>query len=91
MLPNNTKEEIDQYVSRGVPPGGFLAAVLANDLFAAVTSAGEDNLPNLESVCRYVQDSTPPGCHGSHARVSGWLLCFTSNENDLNDVPVNER
>lgn len=91
MLPVDTKERIDQYVLRGIPPGSFLSAVLAEDLFGAVTEADEDNLPNLKSVCRYVIDTTPATCRGSYADVSGWLSLLARHGNDLNDVPMSER
>ncbi len=91
MLPVNIKERIDRYVQQGVPLGGFLSAVLANDLFAAVTKADDDNLLNLESIVRYVYDVSPSTCHGTYAAIAKWLKLLAKYGNDLNDVPMSER
>lgn len=35
-IPEHTKAALDRYVNDRIPPGGFLTAVLTNDLTGAV-------------------------------------------------------
>ncbi len=90
MIPQDVKERIDRYVRQGVTPGGFLHAVLSNDLFEAVTRADETNLFNLEGICRYVYDSTPNLCHGSPANVKNWLRLLEKYGHDIDKIPKEE-
>ena len=47
MIPAHTKAALDRYVNDRLLPGGFLTAVLSNDLFGAVGSADSENLAAL--------------------------------------------
>ena len=69
----NVKESLDRYVSHGIRPGGFLTAVLANDLMQAVGRADEDNQRDLVEICRYVYNHMPYVCHGSYDAVKKWI------------------
>jgi hypothetical protein len=55
-----------------VPVGGFLTAVLANDLFESVCRADEDNYAALRSIVNYVYNCMPSPCHGSREKVAAW-------------------
>ena len=43
-IPEHTKGALDRYVDHGLEPGGFLTAVLTNDLFGAVARADSENI-----------------------------------------------
>lgn len=73
MMPRAAKAGIDLYVDRGVPTGGFLYAVLTNNLFEAFARADEGNKANLETICDYIYSFTPAICYGSEERVAKWL------------------
>ncbi len=66
-------ESLDAYVTYGRPTGGFLQAVLCNDLMGAVGAADETSLANLLGICRYVYNDMPANCHGSSQAVAAWL------------------
>ena len=68
-----TKEGLDRYAQRSISPGGFLYAVLSNDLFETIGRADEDNLRDLFEICSYVYNNMPSDCHGSPEKVDNWL------------------
>lgn len=69
MIPIKTKQALDRYVAEGCIPGGFLLAVLTNDLMGAVFRADEENLPALPHICRYVYNEIPSSCWGTKEKV----------------------
>jgi hypothetical protein len=74
-LKNNSavKAAIDAYVSRGEHPGGFVLAVLENDLFAAHCRAGAENTRLLDDIIEYVYNHTPYYCWGSAKATQEWM------------------
>jgi len=60
------------YYERGLSPGGFGRAFLANDLQAAVSRADSFNRQYLVDMVRWAQMTLPPECWGSHEIVDKW-------------------
>lgn len=52
-------EGFRRYFEQGVMPGSFLQAVLANDLYKAVTRADAVNIGRLRDIMIWVQDHAP--------------------------------
>jgi len=73
MIPDRTKQTIDDYVKHGWNPGGFVTAVLANDLMNSFGRADEENQVAMLSIVKYVYNNTPMSCHGSYEAVNAWL------------------
>ena len=71
--PQNVIESFERYVKHGIPTGGFLRAVLENDLMGAVGRADRNNGPLLPHICAYVYSCMPEDCWGSPAIVTKWL------------------
>jgi len=71
MVSNTIKESLQRWVDYGVPPGGFLLAVLRNDL-GAVTLADAQNFPNIKDIYVYVYNELPSDCWGSDQKVIAW-------------------
>lgn len=67
------KKAIDRYVENGIPTGGFLKAVLENDLSGAITRADPKGLENLPHIVCYVYNEIPGSTWGTPNRVSIWL------------------
>ena len=67
------KDALDRYAQDRCPTGGFLRAVLENDLMEAIGSADEGNLMCLHEICSYVYNHIPFNCHGSPEKVQAWL------------------
>lgn len=69
----NIKSAIDLYSTNGVPTGGFLRAVLANDLMEAMGRADEENRLDIFEICQYVYNDIPANSHGSYKKVDDWM------------------
>jgi hypothetical protein len=68
-----TRDAIDLYVAKGVDPGGFLFAVLTNNLMEAFALADDDNQKNIIDVLRYIWNHTPALCWGNVDTVKEWI------------------
>jgi len=64
-VPVRLREGIDRFVEYGMPTGGFLRAVLTNDLFGAIARADDQSLANIRHICQYVYNAAPSNCWGS--------------------------
>jgi hypothetical protein len=69
MIPSHTKAALDRYVNQKYLPGGFLMAVLSNDLFGAVGRADSENLAALPDIVKYVYNQMPANSWGSQELV----------------------
>lgn len=72
-MKQTTKDTIDNYVTKNWEPGGFVTAVLANDLMGAFGRADIENRQDLFEICEYVYNEIPGSCHGSYEVVKKWL------------------
>lgn len=76
-LPANLRESLDRYARYGVPTGGFLRAVLENDLHMALARADADSLAALPAIAAYIYNCLPSTCWGStwkvKAHIDQWL------------------
>ena len=61
------------YVVEGIQPGGFLSAVLANDLFEAAARADGSNQKILPQWVRAVFNAVPGRAWGSRDAVQAWV------------------
>jgi len=71
-IPEHTQHSIDMFVELGHGVGGFLTAVLTNDLFGAVAKADAESLEALGDIVRYIYNNVPQECYGSVDAVSRW-------------------
>jgi len=68
-----TIDGLRRYADDGIPPGGFLMAVLENNLMEAFGRADEQNTLDMVEIAAYVYNEIPSVCHGSPERVTAWL------------------
>ncbi len=66
-------EVIREYADQHHETGGFLRAVLSNDLAEAVGIADEDNLKVLPEIVAYCYNEIPSMCWGTSKKVKDWL------------------
>lgn len=71
--PEEIVESLKRYVEDRVKPGGFLTAVLCNDLFGAAERADKVNGTLLHNICMYIYWEIPDNCWGSKEKVEKWL------------------
>lgn len=69
----NIKEALKDYVERRIEPGGFLYAVLSNDLKGAFARADSYNRASLFQILQFCWMEIPATCWGSVEKVEAWL------------------
>jgi len=72
-VPRHTLGGIDRYVNERIEPGGFLRAVLENDLREAFGRADLINREALFDIVAYIYNECPAVCWGSREKVQAWL------------------
>jgi hypothetical protein len=71
-IPEHTFGALRRYVDEGLEPGGFLTAVLENDLFGAFGKADHINIERLYDICMHIYNEEPSHCWGKEGTVSEW-------------------
>jgi hypothetical protein len=66
-------EGIRRYADDHCPTGGFLEAVLSNDLAEAFRRADKDNRDAMFEIVMYCYNEIPSDCWGSPEKVRSWL------------------
>jgi len=79
-IPQHIRAGLDRYVKGGIKTGGFLYAVLTNDLFEAVGRADIESRINLFDICDYIYNKVPLSCWGSKEKVKEWIDKFRKKE-----------
>lgn len=73
LIPPHMEHGLRDYVIHGLPPGGFLTAILSNDFMGAATRADEANLRSLQGWARFLYNYVPRDCKGSPEAVTQWI------------------
>jgi len=66
-------ESLDNYAKKGWVPGGFLEAVLRNDLSGAMMRADHVSRNNIFHIVKYCYNELPSECWGSKEHFAAWL------------------
>jgi len=72
-IPAHMHGGIQRYMTHGISPGGFLYAVLSNDLKGAFCKADDVNRCWLQQWIEYVILDLPALAQGSQERVQTWM------------------
>ena len=72
-VPMHTRLAIESYIIDGYQPGGFLTAVFANDLFAAMSRADHLNRFAMHEICGWIYMNAPGDCWGNYEIVKEYL------------------
>ena len=72
-IPEHIKESLDAYASERRPTGGFLRAVLENNLSESLGRADEENRRCIFQIVSYIYNELPAPCWGSKEKVEDWL------------------
>lgn len=73
LIKESTRNTLDRYVNNHIPTGGFLKAVLENDLFEAFSRVDEENCATMFHICAFIWNEIPRECWGSPEKVKAWL------------------
>ena len=72
-LPEGLQGGLMQYIEHGIEPGGFLKAVLTNDLFGAFGQADSINRHRMFDIFQWLYNEAPSQCWGSKERFEAWI------------------
>lgn len=64
---------LENYLCHGLNPGGFLTAVLANEMYTAVAKADFWNKTRLCYIVGWITTNAPSESYGSYERVKNWI------------------
>lgn len=73
LIPEHCRAGLRRYIEEHQPVGGFLTAVLENDLKRAVRNADGVNRARIADYIVFLYTYAPVGCYGSKEIVSEWL------------------
>jgi hypothetical protein len=73
QLPVYMHGSATRYLCHGIRPGGFLTAVITNDLREAVSSADDENLTMLVSWVQWFYNEAPALSWGSEEAMDAWV------------------
>lgn len=79
-IPEITRESIDAWAESARPTGGFLRAVLSNDLREAFARADFENRAAMFDIVSYCWNEIPALCWGAPANVEGWPVIIKEAE-----------
>ena len=80
-IPEHMRESVILYVDHGIPPGGFLRAVLENNLTEAAAQADEINKHHLYDWACVMYNEIPQIARGSREMVDRWLKFYEDIRN----------
>jgi hypothetical protein len=75
-IPSQLQEGLHAYMMEHREVGGFLTAVLENDLFVAIARADPVARRHFYDLCLYIYNCAPGQCFGSTEKVDAWLRKF---------------
>ena len=67
------KEAVQRYIEQGTQPGGFLTAVICNDLKESFAKADDNNLAALQAWVEWFCWQAPFVCWGSPTKMASWM------------------
>ncbi len=72
-LPEGLRDGVKRYIEHHIPPGGFLEAVISNQLSEAFGRADEQNRRRLYEIVGWFYNYAPSTCWGSPEKYQIWL------------------
>lgn len=73
VVPDRILDSIINYIESGVPTGGFLEAVINNDLSEACGRADPENLTILPAIVAFLYNHAPTECWGFATAHNRWV------------------
>jgi len=73
FLPERFEGSLQRYFNDGIMPGGFLTAVLMNDLLGAYANADMVSVQELPGLVSWLYNHAPHDCWGSKEKVLAHL------------------
>ena len=80
LVPAHMHGGLIRYLEQGIMPGGFLSAVLTNDLKRACASADHINIRRIPDIVSFLYNFAPGPCWGSEEKVTEWVRRFEAQD-----------
>ena len=75
LVPEHMQFSMYLYLEHGLHPGGFLTAVLSNDLRLSIFRADAVNKSQLSPIVTFLWEYAPSDCWGSSENFYSWIEC----------------
>ncbi len=72
LVPAHCRVGVQAWIEHGRVPGGFLQAVIKNDLFLAAVRADQINAGAFRDYAHFFYNETPSECYGSKDNFDVW-------------------
>ena len=72
-IPSPTAAEFLRYIHHHIPTGGFLEAVISNNLKESFARADETNQMSMARIVSYLYNYAPMECWGSPEKYKAWI------------------
>lgn len=69
----NMEGSVRRYIENRLEPGGFLAAIITNDLAGAFSRADSTNIKLIQEFITWFYNHAPASCWGSPEVMRNWL------------------
>lgn len=86
FVPEHIRGGLIRYLELGIPPGGFLTAVLENNLFEAFGRADQTNQRALFGIVSWIYNNAPHDSHGSPEQVKAYAGLRQKEQEKLNNL-----
>lgn len=73
-VPIGLRAGLIRYVDHGIAPGGFLTAVICNDLLEATGRADEESRAAFFEIVGWFYNEAPSTCWKSRAAMDAWIV-----------------
>ena len=73
MLPHHMQDGMKDYIEKGYQPGGFLSALLCNNLRQTFERADSINRERIFSFIQFLYSYAPSDCWGSEEKFDKWV------------------
>lgn len=67
---------MDRWIQHGIQPGGFLSAVIANNLREAFVKADDENIRAMASIVNWFYNEMPAPAWGWPEKAKAWAKRF---------------
>ena len=72
-VPEHLVSGLALYLIKGIEPGGFMMAVLQNDLMGAFSRADINSRAGLWELVMFLYNDAPRNCYGSREVIEAWM------------------
>ena len=84
-LPRHLQGGVKRYIEEGMRPGGFLTAVITNNLRLAIGHADPTSLAALTDIVRFFHNESPSDCWGTPEKMKLWRETGYKKYSDLSE------